>query len=106
MPWLALALAGLFEIAWAYAMKLSQGFTRPLATAITIATMIVSFALLSYSMRFLPLGTAYTIWTGIGALGAFVVGIVVLGEQASAMRMAAAGLIVTGLVLMKFATPE
>ena len=105
MAWIYLTIAGLFEIVWAFAMKQSDGFTRPGATAVTIAAMIASFALLSLSMKSLPLGTAYTIWTGIGAVGAFVVGIAVLGEQASAMRIVAALLIVAGLVLMKLSSP-
>lgn len=105
MAWIYLTIAGLFEIIWAFAMKQSDGFTRPGATAVTIAAMIASFALLSLSMKSLPLGTAYTIWTGIGAVGAFVVGIAVLGEQASAMRITAALLIVVGLVLMKMSSP-
>ena len=79
MAWIYLIIAGLFEIVWAFAMKQSEGFTRPGATAVTIAAMIASFALLALAMRSLPLGTAYTIWTGIGAVGAFVVGIAVLG---------------------------
>lgn len=101
MAWFCLVVAGVLEVAWAYSMKLSEGFTRPVYTAVTVITMIGSFALLSYAMRSLPLGTAYTIWTGIGAIGAFIVGIVVLGEQASAARVAAAALIIGGLVLMK-----
>ena len=105
MAWVYLTIAGLFEIVWAYSMKQSEGFTRPGATAITITAMIVSFALLSLSMKSLPLGTAYTIWTGIGAVGAFVLGIVALGEQVTAMRLAAAVLIVSGLVLMKLSSP-
>lgn len=105
MAWIALALAGLLEIVWAYFMKQSAGFTRPLPSAITIAAMIASFGLLAYSMRSLPLGTAYSIWTGIGAVGAFILGIVLLGEAASAMRILAALLIVAGLVLMKLASP-
>lgn len=105
MAWFALIVAGIFEIVWAFSMKLSDGFTRPLATVVTVAAMIVSFTLLSFSMRALPLGTAYTIWTGIGALGAFIVGILVLGEQAQPVRVLAAVLIVTGLVLMTLATP-
>jgi len=104
MAWIMLLLAGLLEIVWAYSMKLSEGFSRPIPAIITIITMIASFALLSLSMRTLPLGTAYIIWTGIGAVGAFVVGIVVLGETLSAMRVVAAALIVCGLVLMKFST--
>lgn len=101
MAWIYLIFAGLLEVVWAYAMKLSDGFTRPIPAATTIVAMIASFALLSLAMRSLPLGTAYTIWTGIGAVGAFILGIVALGEQASAMRIAAAVLIVSGLVLMK-----
>ena len=99
MPWVYLVIAGLFEVVWAFSMKQSDGFTRPGPTVVTIAAMIASFALLSLSMKSLPLGTAYTIWTGIGAVGAF------LGEAASAMRIVATLLIVAGLVLMKIATP-
>ena len=105
MAWILLFLAGLFEVVWAYLMKQSAGFTKLGPSVVTIVTMIASFALLSLSMKTLPLGTAYTIWTGIGAVGAFAVGILVLGEQASAMRMVAAVLIVSGLVLMKIASP-
>ena len=85
-------------------MKQSDGFTKLGPSVVTIVTMTASFALLSLSMKALPLGTAYMIWTGIGAVGAFVVGILVLGEQASAMRMVAAALIVSGLVLMKLSS--
>lgn len=106
MAWIYLTIAGLLEILWAYSMKLSHGFTRPAASAVTIVAMIASFALLSMSMRVLPLGTAYTIWTGIGAVGAFAVGITVLGEPAGNLRILAAALIVSGLVLMKIATPD
>ncbi|WP_422061846.1 DMT family transporter [Sphingopyxis sp.] len=105
MPWIYLTIAGLFEIIWAFAMKQSDGFTRPGPTIVTLVAMIASFALLSLAMKSLPLGTAYTIWTGIGAVGAFVVGIAVLGEAASAMRIVAALLIVAGLVLMKITAP-
>lgn len=104
LPWIALAVAGVLEVVWAFYMKQSDGFSRLWPSVFTIVAMIASFALLSYSMRSLPLGTAYTIWTGIGAVGAFIVGIVVLGEQASAMRIAAAVLIVSGLVMMKMAS--
>ena len=101
MAWVYLFIAGVLEVVWAFYMKQSEGFTRLVPSAITLVAMIASFALLSYAMRSLPLGTAYTIWTGIGAVGAFVVGIVFLGEQVSAMRIGAAVLIVSGLVLMK-----
>jgi len=101
MAWIALVLAGLLEIVWAYSMKLSDGFTRLGPSVVTLVAMVASFALLSLSMRTLPLGTAYTIWTGIGAVGSFLVGLAMLGEPASAMRIVAAVLIVSGLVLMK-----
>ena len=102
MAWGYLLLAGVLEIVWAFTMKQSDGFTRLIPTAITLVAMIGSFALLSISMRTLPLGTAYTVWTGIGAVGAFLVGVAVLGEAVNPMRVAAAVLIVSGLLLMKF----
>ena len=105
MPWVYLVIAGLFEVVWAFAMKQSDGFTRPGPTIVTITAMIASFALLSLSMKSLPLGTAYTIWTRIGAVGAFLVGIAMLGEAASAMGIGAALVIVGGVVLMNIATP-
>lgn len=101
MAWIMLVVAGVLEVVWAYAMKQSEGFTRLLPSVVTIVMMVASFALLSISMRSIPLGTAYTVWTGIGAIGAFIVGITVLGEQVNAMRILAAVLIVCGLVLMK-----
>lgn len=104
MAWTMLFFAGLLEIVWATAMKLSAGFTRPLPSVITLVAMGGSFALLAMAMRQLPLGTAYMIWTGIGALGAFVVGIVMLGESVSAVRIAAAALILCGIALMKWAS--
>ena len=104
MAWIVLVLAGIFEIVWAYSMKLSEGFTKLTPSVITLFFMILSFGLLAYAMRILPLGTAYTIWTGIGAVGSFLVGILVLGEPATAMRMLAAVLIISGLVLMKLSS--
>ena len=101
MAWIYLLLAGLLEVVWAYSMKLSEGFSKPVPAGITVVTMIGSFVLLAMAMRSLPLGTAYTIWTGIGAVGAFILGIVALGEPVTPMRIAAAVLIVSGLVLMK-----
>ncbi len=103
MAWVVLIIAGLFEILWAFSMKQSLGFSRFWPSIITIGGMVISFALLSWSMRVLPLGTAYTVWTGIGAVGAFVVGVTVLGESISIVRVIAAVLIVSGLVLMKMA---
>ena len=105
MAWILLFIAGLLEVLWAYTMKSSHGFTRLVPTIVTFIAMAISFGLLSMAMKTLPLGTAYTVWTGIGAVGAFVVGIIVLGEQVTVMRVAAALLIVSGLVLMKLSSP-
>ncbi|AXY59269.1 MULTISPECIES: quaternary ammonium compound efflux SMR transporter SugE [Acinetobacter] len=104
MAWIVLIFAGVFEIVWAYTMKMSEGFTKLTPSVITIFFMILSFGLLAYAMKTLPLGTAYTIWTGIGAIGSFLVGIFILGEPTSAMRMLAAVLIISGLVLMKLSS--
>ena len=102
MAWIILLLAGLFEIIWAYSMKMSEGFSKLTPSIITLLFMILSFGLLASAMKSLPLGTAYTIWTGIGAIGSFLVGIFILGEPASALRLLAAVLFVSGLILMKF----
>lgn len=104
MAWIILVFAGLFEIVWAYSMKLSEGFSKLTPSIFTIVFMVLSFVLLGYAMRTLPLGTAYTIWTGIGAVGSFLVGVIVLSEPVSAMRMLAAVLIISGLVLMKLSS--
>lgn len=102
MTWIYLVFAGLLEVVWAYYMKQSAGFTRLVPSIITLVAMLASFALLSLAMRALPLGTAYIIWTGIGAIGAFIVGIILLGESVSPVRILAAVLILSGIVLMKF----
>ncbi|ACM03679.1 Small multidrug resistance protein [Cereibacter sphaeroides KD131] len=94
------------EIVWAFFMKKSAGFTLIVPTVITLITMIASFGLLSVAMRTLPLGTAYTIWTGIGAVGAFIVGVAVLGEVVSTARVIGALLIVSGIVTMKLASVD
>jgi len=104
MAWVYLFLAGVLEVVWAFFMKQSQGFSRPIESVVTVVTMLASFALLSISMKALPLGTAYTVWTGIGTIGAFVLGVVVLGEAASTMRLTAAALIVGGIILMKLSS--
>ncbi len=106
MAWAILILAGVFEIIWAYSMKMSEGFTRLTPSVITVVFMILSVVLLSISMKTLPLGTAYTVWTGIGAIGSFLVGIFFLNEPIGAMRMIAAVLIVSGLLLMKISSPS
>ncbi|WP_410217658.1 DMT family transporter [Paracoccus sp. (in: a-proteobacteria)] len=104
MPWILLIVAGLLEIVWATAMKFSMGFTRPVPTAVMLVGMLASFGLLAVAMRQLPLGTAYTVWTGIGAVGSFVVGVVLLAEPVTAMRLLAATMIVAGIVTMKLAS--
>src|SRR6476469_3194818 len=101
MAWIVLFIAGLLEIVWSVAMKQSDGFTRLVPSVVSVTAMIGSVVALAFAMRTLPLGTAYTIWTGIGAVGAFAVGIVVLGESASVPRIASAALIIVGLVGLK-----
>ena len=103
MAWVYLVLAGILEIVWAYAMKQSHGFTRVAPGVITLIAALGSLGLLALAMRGLPLGIAYMVWTGIGAVGAFVLGVVMLGEAATPMRIAAAALVVSGLVLLKLA---
>jgi quaternary ammonium compound-resistance protein SugE len=105
MAWVYLLLAGVFEVIWASTMKHSDGFTKLTPTIITIVTMIISFGLLSVAMKSLPLGTAYAIWTGIGAVGAFCVGVFVLGEAATLFRIASVAFIILGLVGLKVSTP-
>src|SRR5690606_16096760 len=90
MAWLVLFAAGVLEVVWAFSMKQSAGFTRLGPTLVTGVAMLASFALLALAMKTLPLGTAYPIWTGVGAVGAFVVGILVLGEHTSPLRVLAA----------------
>lgn len=102
MAWIFLVFAGFLEVVWALYMKKSAGFTLLVPSVITLFTMIASFALLSIAMKTLPLGTAYTVWTGIGAVGAFIVGIAVFGEAATPMRLVAAVFILIGIVMMKF----
>lgn len=104
MAWVYLLLAGVLEVVWAFTMKSSEGFSKLTPSIITLIAMLASFGLLAVAMKSLPLGTAYTIWTGIGAVGAFVVGITVLGEPVNAVRILAAVLIVSGLVLMKLSS--
>ncbi|MGE0765526.1 MAG: quaternary ammonium compound efflux SMR transporter SugE [Hyphomicrobiaceae bacterium] len=103
MAWVYLFVAGLLEIVWAAAMKQSDGFTRLAPSIVTIGAMIASFGLLAIAMRSLPLGTAYMVWTGIGAVGAFLVGVLLLGEAVSPLRVIAAVLIMSGIVVMKVA---
>jgi quaternary ammonium compound-resistance protein SugE len=101
MVWILLVLAGLFEIVWAVGLKYTEGFTRLWPTVGTVAAMIVSFGLLANVLKTLPIGTAYAIWTGIGAVGTALVGIIVLGESASPARLACIGMIAAGIVGLK-----
>jgi quaternary ammonium compound-resistance protein SugE len=105
MAWVYLIVAGLFEIGWATSMKYAEGLTRPGPTAVTITASIVSFFLLALAMKTLPLGTAYAVWTGIGAVGSAILGIVLLGESGNPLRLACIGLIVIGIVGLKLTMP-
>lgn len=104
MAWLVLVFAGLFEIGWAVGLRYSDGWTRLWPSLATLAAMAVSFGLLSLALRVLPLGTAYAVWTGIGAVGTAVVGILLLGESTSPLRLVSIALIVLGLLGLKFAS--
>lgn len=104
MAWILLVVAGLLEAVWATTMKYSNGFTAPLASAVTVVTAAVSFYILGVAMKSLPLGTAYLVWAGIGAVGAFVAGIFLYAEDVSPTRLAAGGMILAGIMLMKLAT--
>ena len=101
MAWTYLFFAGLFEIGWAIGLKYTHGFTRLGPTALTIASMVVSLGLLGLALKSLPVGTAYAVWTGIGTVGTAVLGIVLLGEPATALRLACIALIVAGIVGLK-----
>ncbi len=101
MAWVVLVIAGLFEIGWAIGLKYTEGFTRPWPTVGTVMAMVISVVLLGLAMRTLPVGTAYAVWTGIGALGTVVLGIVLFGEPATAARLACVGLILAGIVGLK-----
>jgi quaternary ammonium compound-resistance protein SugE len=103
VAWIYLLLAGILEVVWAFAMKQSDGFTKLVPTTITAVALLSSLALLAMAMRSLPLGTAYAVWTGIGAVGALIVGVIALGEPMHALRATAAAMILGGLVLMKLA---
>lgn len=101
MAWTYLFFAGLFEIGWAIGLKYTDGFTRPMPTILTIVSMIVSLGLLGLALKTLPVGTAYAIWTGIGTVGTALLGIWLLGEPATALRLACIALIVSGIIGLK-----
>ncbi|QCP48753.1 hypothetical protein FAZ95_05835 [Trinickia violacea] len=104
MSWILLFIAGLLEVAWATGLKASEGFTRVGWSAFTVVTALGSFWLLAMAMRELPLGTAYAVWTGIGAVGAFIFGIVMMGEAVTLARVGSAALIVVGLIGLKLSS--
>ena len=101
MSWIILFFAGLFEVGWAVGLKYTDGFTRPLPTVLTVAAMAISLGLLGLAMKELPLGTAYAIWTGVGAVGTVIAGIILFGESMALVRLASVALIICGLVGLK-----
>lgn len=105
MAWVYLVIAGLFEVGWAIGLKYTEGFTRIVPTALTLGAMVVSVLLLGLALRELPVGTGYAVWTGIGAVGTAILGIVLFAEPATALRLLSIGLIVGGIVGLKLATP-
>ncbi|CDH01549.1 MULTISPECIES: quaternary ammonium compound efflux SMR transporter SugE [Xenorhabdus] len=104
MSWLILLVAGLLEVVWAVGLKYTQGFSRLMPSLITISAMMVSIGLLAYAMKNLPAGTAYAVWTGIGAVGTAIFGIMVFGESANFARILSLGLIVAGIIGLKLAS--
>jgi quaternary ammonium compound-resistance protein SugE len=105
MAWVSLFVAGLFEIVWAIGLKYTNGFTRLWPTAGTVAAMIVSLGFLEYALRTLPVGTAYAIWVGIGAIGTAVLGMILFGESREPLRLLCLALIVAGVIGLKLVTP-
>lgn len=103
--WMVLALAGLCEVGWAVGLKYTEGFTRLWPSAATVAGMVASVVLLGWSLKTLPLGTAYAVWTGIGAVGTAILGIVLFEESREVARLVSIGLIVAGIVGLKLVTP-
>jgi len=106
MAWIILVIAGLFEVGWAIGLKYTEGFTRLWPTVWTVAAMIVSLWLLGIAMKSLPVGTAYSIWVGVGAVGTVLLGILLLGESANAARLVSVAFIIAGTVGLKLATPN
>lgn len=105
MAWFILIVAGLFEVAWAIGLKYTEGFTRPLPTVATVGAMMVSLWLLGVAMKSLPVGTAYAVWVGVGAVGTVILGMVLFDEPANPGRLVSVALIVAGIVGLKLATP-
>lgn len=105
MAWVTLVVAGLFEIGWAIGLKYTEGLTRVWPTVWTVLSMIISLWLLGIAMTSLPVGTAYSVWVGVGAVGTVILGIVLLGEPANAARLISVALIIAGIIGLKLATP-
>lgn len=105
MNWFILVVAGFFEIGWAVGLKYTEGFTRLWPTIFTVLSMIISLGLLGIAMKSLPVGTAYAIWVGVGAVGTAILGIILLGDSANPLRILSLGLIVAGIIGLKLATP-
>lgn len=105
MNWIILILAGIFEIGWAIGLKYTEGFTRPWPTVGTVLAMIISLGLLGIAMKSLPVGTAYAVWVGVGAVGTAILGIILLGEPANPGRLLSLGLILAGIIGLRLATP-
>ena len=106
MAWVLLVVAGLLEVAWAIGLKYTEGFTRRWPTVGTVLAMVLSIVLLGIAMKSLPVGTAYSVWVGVGAVGTVVLGIVLFGEPANALRLVSIGLVIAGIVGLKLATPS
>ena len=105
MAWVILVVAGLFEVGWAIGLKYTEGFTRLWPTLWTALSMLISLWLLGMAMKSLPVGTAYSIWVGVGAVGTVLLGVVVLGEPANTARLVSVGLIIAGIIGLKLAPP-
>lgn len=105
MAWFQLAVAGVLEVVWALGLKFSRGWTRPVPTIVTLVALVASFVLLGRATRTLPIGTAYAVWVGIGAVGASIGGMALLGEPVSTARIAFLLLVVVGIVGLKFTAP-
>lgn len=101
MPWTLLVVAGLFEVAWAVGLKYTDGFSKPMPTVLTVGAMLASIGLLGLAMKHLPVGTAYAVWTGIGTVGTVLLGIVLLGDSASPVRLGCVALIILGIAGLK-----
>tara|TARA_R110002020_G_scaffold35753_4_gene107851 strand:+ start:103 stop:486 length:384 start_codon:yes stop_codon:yes gene_type:complete len=106
IAWIVLIVAGVLEVAWALGMKMSEGFTRPLVSVVTIILIVVSLFLLNWSLKTLPVGTAYAVWTGIGTVGTVALGIALFGESASPARLICLGLIIAGVIGLRFLSAE